>query len=214
MTASLRFAAAASALLVLAGCPYHPRAPLPRAREGEWGMARDTGSRRAFLYDGLNHRATATVTYLSPSVREARARRLAEWLDWTPRELEDRLAQEHAEADASEEFLLAVFTAGPKDNDLDAPRSIWRVALKVGTEDLLATRTTALRMDATTAELFPYIGPFDVVYRVLLPRSPSGPIQDRPFVLELASGVGKVELDFGAPSRQLTSEPWQPVPPP
>jgi hypothetical protein len=147
-------------------------------------------------------------------VREARARRLADWLDWTPRELDDRLAQERAESDAAEEFLLAFYTAGPKDNDLDAPRSIWRVAVKVGTEDLLATRVTALGVDATVAELFPYIGPFDVVYRVLVPHSPSGAIQDRAFLLELASGLGKLELDFGAPNRQPPNQPWQPVPAP
>jgi hypothetical protein len=213
MRAWLRPAAAAAAVLALAACPLHPRSPLPRAREGDWALARDGASRRAFLYDGFNHRATATATFLSPPVREARARRLAEWLDWTPRELEDRLAQEHAEADAGEEFLVAMYTAGSKDNDLDAPRSIWRVAVKVGTEDLLASRVTSITVDATTSELFPYIGPFDVVYRVLMPHSPAGPIQDRPFVLELASGLGKLELDFGVPSKQPPNAPWEPVPP-
>lgn len=213
MTASLRLAAAA-ALLALAGCPYHPRAPLPRPREGEWARERDRETRRALLYDGVQHRATATATYLSPDVRAARARRLAEWLDWTPKELEERLAQERSEAEAGEELLLALFTAQPRENDLDAPKSIWRLTLKVGTEDLLATRVTAVRVDATVAELFPYVGPFDVVYRVVLPHSPSGPIVDRPFVVQLASALGKLELDFGAPNPMPPDEPWQPVPPP
>jgi hypothetical protein len=212
-SASLRLAAAA-ALAALAGCPYHPRAPLPRPREGEWAMERERETRRAFLYDGMQHRATATATYLSPAVREARARRLAEWLDWTPKELEDRLAQERQEAQAGEELVVALFTAQPRENDLDAPRSIWRVALKVGTEDILATRVTSIHVDATIAELFPYVGPFDVVYRVLLPHSPSGPIVDRPFLVQLASALGKLELDFGAPNLKPVDEPWQPVPPP
>jgi hypothetical protein len=213
MRASLRLAAAA-ALVALAGCPYHPRAPLPRPREGEWAMERERETRRALLYDGMQHRATATATYLSPAVREARARRLAEWLDWTPKELEDRLAQERQEAQAGEELVLAFFTAQPRENDLDAPRSIWRVALKVGTEDLLATRVTSVQADATIVELFPYVGPFDVVYRVFLPHSPSGPIVDRPFLVQLASALGKLELDFGAPNLKPVDQPWQPVPPP
>jgi hypothetical protein len=213
MKAWVRPVAAAATVLALAACPIHPRAPLPRSREGDWAVARDGASRRAFLYDGLNHRATATATFLSPAVREARARRLAEWLDWTPQELDNRLAQERTEADAGEEFLLALYTAGPHDNDLDAPRSIWRVAVKVGTEDLLASRVTAISVDATTSELFPYIGQFDIVYRVFLPHSPSGSIQDRPFVLELASGLGKLELDFGAPNKKPPDAPWEPVPP-
>ena len=147
-------------------------------------------------------------------VREARARRLAEWLGWTPKELEDRLAQEHSEAAAGEEFVLSLYTADPRTNELDAPRSIWRVALKVGNEDLLATRVTSVQSDATTKGLFPYVGPFDVVYRVILPHAPSGPLEDRPFVLELASALGKVEIDYGAPRPQPANEPWQPVPPP
>ncbi len=205
--------AAALALAVLAGCPYHPRAPLPRPREGEWAVARDDFTRRVILYDGLTHRATATATYLAPAVREARARRLAEWLDWTPKELEDRLAQERADAAAGEEFLLAFYTAIQRENDLDAPKSIWRVALKVGSEDLLASRTTGALPDATTAALFPYVGSFDVVYRVIFPHSPSGPIEGRPFVLELASAVGKMTIDFGAPSLKPPTDPWQTVPP-
>jgi hypothetical protein len=215
MTRTLRLAAALGlAAAFLAGCPFHPRSPQPRPSEGEWGMARDAATRRALLYDGLNHRATATGTYLSPAVREARARRMAEWFGWTPQELEQRLAQERSEADAAEEFLLALFTAGTRENDLDAPRSIWRIALKVGTEDLLALRATAVGADATTAMLFPYVGSFDVVYRITLPHSPSGAIADRAFVLELASALGKLELDYGAPSPQPMNEPWQPVPPP
>jgi hypothetical protein len=206
--------AVALAAVALAGCPWHPRSPLPRAREGEWAVARDASTRRAILYDGLNHRATATATYLSPEVREARARRLAEWLDWTPQELADRLAQEKAEAAAGEEFLLAFFTATSRENDLDAPRSVWRVALKVGDEDLLASRVTGISSDATTTGLFPYVGPFDVVYRVILPHSPSGAVAGRPFVLEIASALGKLQIDFGAPIEQPVARPWEPVPPP
>lgn len=208
---SLRLCAALAAV-ALAAC--HPRAPLPQPRAGEWALLRDAATRRAVLYDGLAHRATGTATFLSPEVREARARRLGEWLGWTPKELDDRLALERAEAAAGEEVLLSFYTARSQDNDLDAPRSIWRVALKVGSEDLLATRVTSLTSDATVTGLFPYVGPFDVVYRVLLPRSPSGPVTGRPFVLEVASALGKITIDFGVPPAQPVGIPWEPVPPP
>lgn len=206
--------AAAAALAVLAGCPYHPRAPLPRTYEGEWARARDAATRRVILYDAMKHRATGTATYLSLEVREARARRLAEWLDWTPKELADHLAQERKEAAAGEEFLLSFFAAAPSTNDLDAPRSIWRVALKVGNEDVLSTRMTSIQSDATITGLFSYVGPFDVVYRVFFPRLRSGPIGDRPVVLELASALGKLELDYGVMPPKPVDEPWQPAPPP
>lgn len=202
----------AVALLALAAC--HPRSPAPRTTEGPWGIERDAATRRFVLYDGLRHRATATATHLSLAVREARTRRLAHWFGWTPRELEDRLAKERSEAEAGEEFVLSFFSADPKDNDLDAPRSVWRVAVKVGEADVVATRVTSIDGDATTVGLFPYVGHFDVVYRVLLPKAPSGPLAGTPFTLEISSALGKLPLDFGTPPTLETDKPWQPVPAP
>lgn len=204
----------AAALAALAGCSIHAKSPLPPTREGEWALARDAATRRTVLYDRLTHRATATATHLSLAVREARARRLAEWLGWTPQELERRLAAEREEAAAGEEFLLSFYTSDSRANDLDAPESVWRVALKVGGTDLLARRVTSIDPDVTTAGLFPYVGPFDVVYRVFLPRPAGGAIDGTPFVLQLASTLGKVDLDYGAPLTTVIDAPWQPVPPP
>jgi hypothetical protein len=201
----------AAAALALSACALN-RAPLPQTTEGEWAMQRDAATRRAFLYDGLNHRATGTATLLSPAVREARARRLGDWFGWTPAELEERLAKERAEAEAGEELVLSFYAALRADDDLDAPRSVWRVAAKVDGTDVVASRVTALDRDATLLVLFPYIGPFDTAYRVLLPRPPTGPLAGRGFVFEIASARGKVTMDFGAPNGVIT--PQQPAPPP
>jgi hypothetical protein len=214
VTSTVRAAGLAAALAALAGCPLHPRAPRPTTLEGAWNDARTAASRRALLYDGIVHRATATATHLSLTVREARARRLGEWLGWTPQELEERLARERAEAELGEEFVVSFYAADRRADDLDAPRSVWRVAVKVANEDILPTRVTSIDGDATTAGLFPYVGPFDTVYRVVLPRSPSGPLEGRPFALEIASALGTLSLDFGAKDGRRTTEPWQAVPPP
>ena len=170
------------------------------------------GTRRAFIYDRFNHHATGTATLLSLDVREARARRLGEWFGWTPAELQARLAQERKEAAAGEEFFVALYTANPRANDLDAPNSIWRVAVKVGDSDVLANRVTAADRDANTLGLFPYVGDFDVVYRVLLPPAPGGPLAGRKFVLEIASAEGRLTLDFAAPAGPLPPEYVAPPP--
>ncbi len=202
---------AAVAALALSACALH-RAPVPQTTEGEWALQRDAFTRRAFLYDGLNHRATGTATFLSPAVREARARRLGDWLGWTPAELEERLAKERAEAEAGEELVLSFYAAERHDDDLDAPRSVWRVAVKVDGTDVVSSRVTTFERDATLLVLFPYIGPFDTAYRVLLPHPPGGPLAGRGFVFEVASARGKVSMDFGAPNGVIT--PQQPAPPP
>jgi hypothetical protein len=204
--------AAAAAALALGGCLARHRAPDPRPNVGEWAQQRDAATRRAMLYDGLKHRATGTATLLALPVREARARRLAEWLGWTAPELEHRLEQERAEAADGEEFILSFYTADPKDNDLDAPRSVWRVAVKVDGGDVLATRITSVDRDATNLALYPFVGPFDTIYRVFLPQASGGSLAGREFTFELASGRGKVSLDFGKRDGPIT--PQETVPPP
>ena len=204
--------AAFAATLALAGCALLQKSPQPSTTEGDWAKARDDATRRALLYDRFNHRASVTATLLTREVREARARRLSEWFGWTQAELDARLAQERADSAAGEEFFLAFYTSDTRDNDLDAPQSIWRVAVKLEGADVVAKRVTASDKDANTLVLFPYIGQFDVVYRVLLPPAPGGPLAGRDFALEVTSAVGKLSLDFGAPSAPLA--PQGPVPPP
>lgn len=208
----IRAALAAALALALAGCAYLPRSPVPATTEGDWAHERDLGTRRALLYDGLDHRATGTATHLSLAVREARARRLAAWYGWTPQELEERLAQERKEAAEGEEFVISFYTAQPRENDLDAPRSIWRVAVKVDGTDLLPRRVTSVDRDATITGLFPYVGPFDVVYRASFPPASAGPLAGREFTLEIAGARGKLPLDYGRPDG--TVDPQQPAPPP
>lgn len=192
--------AAALLLATTLGCGMRAFAPVPPPNEGEWAMAWGGATRGGHLYDGFSHRANATATHLTLPVREARARRLAEWLAWTPAELEERLAAERAEAAAGEEFLVAFYTADPKANDLDARESIWRVALQFDQADVVASNVTALVPDATLRQLFPYVGPFDVVYRIRFPRRPEGDLAGEPFVLLLASALGQLPLDFSAPA--------------
>ena len=211
MTTTRLVAVAAAA--ALSACSYLPRAPEPTTREGEWAEKRDAESRRAYIYDGLIHRATATATHLSLAVREARARRLGDWLGWTPAELEARLAEERQAAAKSEEFVVALFTAEPRFNDLDATRSDWRVALKFEGADLLPTKVTTLPRSSEVPELYPYVGPFDTVYLVTLPMPQGGPIAALPFTLELASPLGKLTMDFGKGTGSALL-PQQPAPPP
>lgn len=193
----LRAALPLVAALVLAGCPFHPRNPVPGPLQGEWAAARGAATRRVQLYDGLVHRASATATHLGLVEREARARRLGEWFGWTAVELERRLAEERAEAAAGEEFLLAFYTPNAKTNDLDARESIWRIAIEADDGIMLASKVEAVDPDATLTALFPYVGIFDTVYRVRFAKPPGGPLAGRMYVLELSSALGRLYVDFG-----------------
>ncbi|HET6440646.1 MAG TPA: hypothetical protein VFG59_21480 [Anaeromyxobacter sp.] len=176
---------------------YRTKAPEPGKNEGNWAALRDASTRRAQLYDQFSHRATITATYLSPEVREARARRLGEWLGWTDQELSARLAAEAAEATKYDDFMLALYTADRHDNDLDAHQSIWRLSLRLDGDQLVSHEVRFVDPNATVQNLFPYVSPFDNVYRARFDHVTGKPLAERTFVLEISSALGKMELTFG-----------------
>jgi hypothetical protein len=157
---------------------------------------RQASSRRDSLYDGLDHRADLSGTWLSSEVRLSASRQLAEWQGWSEAELQKAQAADLASGEKGEEFVLAVYTAERKHNDLDAKPSIWHIELDDGTQRAAAASVETVTADATVLQLFPYVGPFDQVYRVFVPWK-GRPLTGRPFLLRVASALGALELDFG-----------------
>ena len=193
--------ALAACLAAAPGCvAFHRPAPVPGQRLGAWAEIRDAATRRYLLYDGVTHRATATAAHLTPAVREARVRRLAEWRSWTDAEVENQLAIERvAAATGEEEFLVAFYTAQLRNNDLDAKQSIWHVSVRRGETEVVASEIHSERSDAEVRNLFPWIGPFDTIYRIRFPPIPGGPLGDQGFVLAIAGAVGRLPLDYDLP---------------
>jgi hypothetical protein len=191
-------------LLALAGCTtigdvknrISAREPQQGPASAEFGAVREAASRRDSLYDGLVHRADLSGTWLSPVVREAATRQLAEWQGWSEAELVKARAADRAAAEKGEEFVLALYTANRKHNDLDGKPSIWHIEVDDGVVRAEASSVEVITADATIRQLFPYVGTFDEVYRVLVPWK-GAPLPGRPFVLRVGSALGKLELDFG-----------------
>jgi hypothetical protein len=157
---------------------------------------RDAASRRASLYDGLVHRANASATWYSPLVREVGLRRLSDWQGKTAEETEQAVAKGLADALLGEEFVVAFYSAERRTNDLDAPRSVWHLELDDGETRVPASEVVALTTDATIRQLFPYVDPFDVVYRVRF-KWTGRSLEGRPFTLRIGGGLGALLLDFG-----------------
>jgi len=210
-----RHLAAVLLSLALAGCGavqgvksrLPPREPRSGPEDGAYTEVRGAASRRARLYDGLVHRADLSGSWLSPEVREAGVRLVATWQDWGPAELEAALAAGRAESAKGEEFMLSLYTADPKHNDLANPGSVWRILLDDGATQVTATSVEIVPADATTRQLFPYVGPFDTVYRVRVPWT-GAPLAGRPFTLKLLGALGPLVLDFG-PNGKRPERPHQ-----
>ena len=200
-----RRARVAALALALGGCGLFPRQPVPSTLEGEWAVQRDRFTRSAKAYDQLDDQVFVTATYQAPSVRAARVQRLAEWKAMTAEERERLLSAERAEGEQWEEFLVAFYTNDRDANDLASTRSVWRLALAVegAGEFLPAGRPEIVRADATVSGLYPYVGKFDIVYRVRFPRwKGERPLDETPFTLVMAGAPAKVELRFDGPARR------------
>jgi hypothetical protein len=205
-------AGAAAIALALCGCstvsslsarlPFIQPQPQPTPAEGSWARVRDRFTASAKLYDGLSTRAFVSAVYQAPEVREARVARLAEWRELGAQERDALLAAERDEAAQYEDFLVSLFTADRADNDLDAAKSVWRVALTVAGEGQAEPlKIQQMRPDATLRTLYPVIGDFDTVYLVRFARWPKGPLAERQFVLRIAGARGRMDLAFPNPAQ-------------
>ena len=119
---------------------------------------------------------------------------------------------EEAEAAKYDDFIVALYTADRKSNDLDSKKSVWRLALELGGgEELVSKDAQALDADATLTKLYPYVSLFDNVYRIRFNRAPGRSLDGRTFSLAITSAIGKMELTFGdgarGPDRPETSPP-------
>jgi hypothetical protein len=190
-------------LVAVAGCKTLglPHQPSPGPDEGAWAAERDRFTRARKLYDGLDDVATATATYLAPSVREARAIRLAEWQGVPAAEREARVAAEAKAAEATEEFLLAFFTSDRRANDLATDRGTWRITLGIlvagGVDEAQPEKVELVRIDPAIPMLYPYVTDFDQLYRIRFPHHPGPrPLAELPFTLRISGALGRIDLDW------------------
>jgi hypothetical protein len=181
--------AAAAALVLLAACAHGAK----RLDEDGWTRAREAHTRSAKAYDGLAQVAFATATWQSSEVRAARVDRVARWKAMTPAERSALQAEEDAAAASFDEFTVSLFTSERAENDLDAKKTNWRIALVAGDGEALPAQVTNLRIDAELRELYPAIGDFDLVYQIRFPKQALG---TQPFVLRIAGPRGKLDFPF------------------
>jgi hypothetical protein len=196
----MRSAAAIAVALAALGCATSmlERQPEPSAAERRWAEERGRFTRSTKMYDLFDDQAFATATWQAPAVREARVLQLAAWKDLTAAEREKLLAAERAEAERYEDFFLAFYTSDRRANDLSSPRSSWRIALAVpGEGEMLPERVEAVTIDPTLEALYPYLGKFDLAYRIRFPRwTGDRPLVEVPFELVIGGALGKIELPW------------------
>jgi len=161
-----------------------------------WEAARQRFTRTAQLYDRLETHAIATAVWQAPEVRARRAEQVATWRVMTAEERRALLATEEAEQARWEEALVFLFTTDPRANDLDARRSVWRVALVGSKGERLPAEVRSLPVDSELKALYPGIHDYDVVYRIRFGRGQGEGAG--PFTLRIAGAAGRMDFAFAA----------------
>lgn len=203
--------AALCLLVFAAGCKSGPPTfgdPAPKLQDGTAESAyRDLLKRysgTAEVYSNFDTHLFTGGTFQTWPFREARVRRMAQFLAMTPAEIEQRLLEERADWEQHYVFDLGTWTQDPKYDDFDTKKSIWRIALVTGRGEVLPTEIKRVqRVDHNLRALYPYMGMFWVHYRVKFPKTladgtPVVPKGTEEVMLRVASTLGKAELRTAA----------------
>ena len=187
----------------------------PRVEEHAYEEALGRVTRQTSLYDGLDQRVFAAVSWQTWAFRQARVDAEARFMSLSRAEREARLAIEREEAARYTDFFLGFYTAQPSWNDLSAHDSIWRVELQP--EGGPAIQPIEIRRierpDANLVALYPYLTSFWVGYRIRFPAEDERgrslfPVGSPRMTLRFASAVGKVEVTYSTVGYE------RPAPPP
>ncbi len=145
-----------------------------------------------------------TATYLSPEFRAALVNRRTRLLGLPVSEAR-RVKAEHEERSRRyHEFVVSVYTAERRWNDLDAERSLWRVSL-ANDRGQEVSPSEVIRQDLRSGDLqayFPYITVFQQAYLVRFPKQSlelgSSVIDSttQSFQLRFLSGIAVSELNW------------------
>lgn len=172
-----------------------PPALLDPKAEDAYQAVLERVSARGAVYDGLDTRVFVAATHQSPGFVEVRVRRTGGFKALPQAEIESNLAAEHARLSDTTELLFGVHANDPKFDDFDRPNTIWRLTLVDGAAELSPKRITRLgRGSLDMRALYPYMDTFWVAYVVQFPKATG----TGPYVLRVASSLGKTELKLAA----------------
>jgi len=100
--------------------------------EGDYGKALKQWTRKVALYSGLETRAFVRVVYLSPDFVNAQALEISRMRAEQPEQAAQTLARLR-EQYRQPSFFAIVYVPDKNANDWNAPDSVWRLALNMGT---------------------------------------------------------------------------------
>lgn len=146
-----------------------------RTRQGDYFEAVKRYSAYGSVYRGFETVLLAHGTYKSTAFREAYATKYAADHQLSDADRRHLLEEETAAAQKEFEFILAVYAPEKDTILLHSPRSLWTIYLeddagrRLAPNDVRGVDRERMRLE----EYFPYITPWQELYRVRFPADPA-----------------------------------------
>lgn len=153
------------------------------------------------MYDGLENKVFLAASFLTPELRTAIRTAYPDVVGHGSVVTRDELTNAQS---APNTFFLSVYTADRRWNDLDKPKTMWRLSIMTDNGMVDATEVIHVRMDANLREIFPVIGRYDECYLVRFPQIASSSDGDKQLIddkvtavkLRMAAAIGETILTY------------------
>jgi hypothetical protein len=152
---------------------------------------------RSEIYDFFDTRMFIAGTYQSWEFRQWRVKRMGVQKAQPPPVIEKLLGEEQVEAEKFHDFFVAAHLNDDRFEDFDKRESIWRVALVGAQGEVTPSLIRRIgRSDLNMRAVYPYAGEFWVGYHFRFPKESLAIAAGEPFILRVASTLGKAEMHF------------------
>jgi hypothetical protein len=175
--------------------------PARQYKTKDYPRVLDRWTRHGLVLKELDTALDVHATFLSRDFRAAYSARYSAAFRLPPGESERFLATQLTEAQAHNELYLSVSSSNPRWNELEKPKSIWRLSLvdDSGREVSPAQVKAHRRPDERSLVFFPYVTVFARTYSVRFPvlASDGNPIVGpgrRSFTLRFSGPLGALDL--------------------
>jgi len=156
---------------------------------------------------GFDLELIAAVTFKSLSFREAYTAEYARTYRLSPAEKEKMLKDQQEAAGLYHEFFISAYIPDRRWNDFHEKDTIWKIFLSEnsGTKIKPIETRRIKNVDAAITHFFPFVSPWDVVYRIKFPvvvpgsNAPIFQNESTPLKLVITSVRGSAEMTWGLP---------------
>lgn len=194
------FSACTLILVTLAACqctqaPLRIESPVEPMPQGEYSAMISQHTQGTNQYSGFYQTFQADVTILTTEVESALIRQRASFKGWDQKQYQLEREKTVQEASAYSKFFLRFFTPDHDYDDLNKPKTIWKIYLEFGGSRFEGQIKKMANKVVEIQSLYPYMDRFSTPYEVTF-NVPMTTVEQGAAKVILTSSLGTAEFNF------------------